>query len=80
MFPHFLFRKLVINLIKFKINNVIRNDCLVFDDEEYSKENFFNKTIKHFQFRSQNINILFPLETATLINRNLIYSDIYSKL
>jgi len=81
VFPHYLFRNLAVNLIKFKINNVINNDCLVYDDLEFSKEEFFNRKFKPIHSRSQNINILLSfIESQTIINKNLVYSDIQSKL
>jgi len=74
-------RQLAVNLIKFKINNVIRNDCLVYDDSEFSKEEFFNRKIKTIRSRTQNINFLLSLiEPQTFINKNLVHSDIQSKL
>jgi len=80
VFPYYIFRKLAINLIKFKLNNVLRNDCLVFNDDEFSKEDFFNRKFRPIRSRSQNINIMFSLiEPLTFINNNLVYSNIQSK-
>jgi len=81
VFPYYLFKKLVINLIKYKIKSIIRNDCLVFDEQQFSKEDFFIRKFKPIYSRSQNINRLFSLiENKIVINTNLAYSDLESKI
>lgn len=42
-FPYFIFRNLDANLIKFKLNTVIRNDCNIFDEDIDTKQNYFTK-------------------------------------
>jgi len=80
--PYFLFRKLVVNLIKSKIKDVIRNDCLVFNETEITKEEYFNRKFKPIHSRSQNINIFNSLiaPPKIIINHNLMYSDLQSKI
>jgi len=70
------------NLIKFKIINVIRNDCLVFDEAFITKKEFFNRKFKPIHSRSQNINTLLDLiaPPQIIINRNLVYSDFECKI
>jgi len=79
---YYIFRQLTINLIKFKIKNIIRNDCLVFNETEISKEQFFNRKFKPIHSRSQNINIFYSLiaPPQIIVNRNLVYSDLLSKI
>jgi len=38
---YFIFRKINSNLIKYKLKNVLYVDCLCFEDEKYSKKEFF---------------------------------------
>jgi len=80
--PYLLFRNLTINLIKFKIKNVIRNDCLVYDATKISKERFFNRNFKPIHSRSHNINTFYALIASPqiVINQNLVYSDLQSNI
>jgi len=80
VFPIILFTKMSQNLIKFKLNKIIRNDCLVYNDD-FSQEEFFIRNYKPIYSRSQNINKLYSLiEIPYIINRNLVYSDFQSNL
>ena len=77
--PFFLFRKLARNLIRYYINKVIRNDCLIYDNRKYSKENYFNRKPFIINFRSHNLyKLLSFTEKRVVINQNNNYSDFIS--
>lgn len=78
--PYLIFKKIWINLIKFRINNVIRNDCLIYNDDKYTKESYFNRKFFKINLRSDNINRLNQLiqDTKNTINNNNSYLDFES--
>lgn len=39
--PYFLFKNFETNLLKYKLKSVLRNDCLAYDEEKLSLEEYF---------------------------------------
>ena len=79
--PYFIFRKIGNKIILYKLNNLLKNDCLNFDEKKLTKNEFFIKKQFIINSRTYNIHKLLSLiePQECYLNNNLIYSDLIGK-
>ena len=81
--PYFIFKNFEVNLLKYKLNSVLKNDCLAFEPQKLSMNEYFILPRPVIHSRSWNHNRMmdaaFPKDHCKL-NKNLALMDFEGNL